>query len=106
MAHHRIDIRDLCLYTRYDTIGSRIREIAGTAGVELIEDRMVTSRDLGTCCGGPLGPVNMDLSDSIAKYRAEKLLSVSGNVMVACPLCYQNLKPYISNMNDLAEVIE
>ena len=54
----------------------------------------------------PLGPVNMDLSDSIAKYRAEKLLSVSGNVMVACPLCYQNLKPYISNMNDLAEVIE
>ena len=97
---------DPCLYTRYDTIGSRIREIAGKGGVELIEDRMVTSRDLGTCCGGPLGPVNMELSDSIAKYRAEKLLSISQNVMVACPLCYQNLKPYISNMKDLAEVIE
>ena len=97
---------DPCLYTRYDTIGGKIREIAGTAGVELIEDRMVTSRDLVTCCGGPLGPVNMDLSDSIAKYRAEKLLSVSQNVMVACPLCYQNLKPYVSGMKDLAEVIE
>ena len=97
---------DPCLYTRYDTIGSRIREIAGTAGIELIEDRMVTGRDLGTCCGGPLGPVNMELSDSIAKYRAEKLLSVSQNVMVACPLCYQNLKPYVSGMKDLAEVIE
>ena len=97
---------DPCLYTRYDTIGGKIREIAGTAGVDLIEDRMVTSRDLGTCCGGPLGPVNMDLSDSIAKYRVEKLLSVSQNVMVACPLCYQNLKPYVSGMKDLAEVIE
>ena len=97
---------DPCLYARYDAIGGKIREIAGTAGVELIEDRMVTSRDLGTCCGGPLGPVNMDLSDSIAKYRAEKLLSVSQNVMVACPLCYQNLKPYVSGMKDLAEVIE
>ena len=97
---------DPCLYSRYDTIGNRIREIASTAGVQFIEDRMVTNRDLGTCCGGPLGPVNMDLSDSIAKYRAGKLLSVSQNVMVACPLCYQNLKPYVSNMKDVAEVIE
>ena len=96
---------DPCLYSRYDTIGDRIREIAGEAGVEFIENRMITSRDLGTCCGGPLGPVNMDLSDSIAKYRAEKLLSVSQNVMVACPLCYQNLKPYVSSMKDVAEVI-
>jgi len=96
---------DPCLYSRYNTIGNRIREIAGTAGFELIENRMVTSRDLGTCCGGPLGPVNMELSDSIAKYRAQKLLSVSQNVMVACPLCYQNLKPYVSNMKDVAEVI-
>jgi len=53
-----------------------------------------------------LGPVNMELSDSIAKYRAEKLLSVSQNVMVACPLCYQNLKPYVPSMKDVAEVIE
>ena len=96
---------DPCLYTRYNTIGNRIREIASTAGVEFVEDRMVTSRDIGTCCGGPLGPVNMDLSDRIAKYRAEKLLSVAQNVMVACPLCYQNLKPYVSNLKDMAEVI-
>ncbi len=101
----RFVFHDPCLYSRYDTIGNRIREIAGKAGVELVENRMVTARDIGTCCGGPLGPVNMGLSDSIARYRSEKLLSVSENVMVACPLCYQNLKPYISNMKDLAEVI-
>jgi Fe-S oxidoreductase len=48
----------------------------------------------------------MDLSDRIAEYRAEKLLSVSQNVMVACPLCYQNLKPYVNSLKDVAEVIE
>ncbi len=96
---------DPCLYTRYNTIGNRIREISSRAGVNLKEDRMVTSRDVGTCCGGPLGPVNTELSERIAKYRAEKLLSVSENIMVACPLCYQNLKPYAGNIRDVAEVI-
>ena len=96
---------DPCLYTRYNSIGSRIREISSTAGVSLKEDRMVTSKEYGTCCGGPLGPVNMELSEKIAEYRAGKLLSVSDNIMVACPLCYQNLKPYAPHIKDLAEVI-
>lgn len=97
---------DPCLYSRYNTIGDRIRKIAASSGVELIEDRLVTSREYGTCCGGPLGPVDTELSESIASYRASKLLSVSKNVLVACPLCYQNLKPYIQNIKDVSEVIQ
>jgi Fe-S oxidoreductase len=96
---------DPCLYTRYNNIGDTIREVSASAGVKLVEDRMVTSREYGTCCGGPLGPVNMELSERIGEYRAKKLLSVSDHVMVACPLCYQNLKPYVNSIVDIAEVI-
>ena len=98
-------LHDPCLYTRYNTIGQRIRDISSAAGISLMEDRMVTSREYGTCCGGPLGPVNMELSERIAEYRASKLKSVSENIMVACPLCYQNLKPFAHNITDIAEVI-
>ncbi|MEM0130377.1 MAG: (Fe-S)-binding protein [Thermoplasmatales archaeon] len=96
---------DPCLYTRYNDLGGTIREVLGNSGIKLIEDRMVTSREYGTCCGGPLGPVDLSLSDSIAEYRSKKLLSVSENVLVACPLCYQNLAPHIPHIKDVAEVI-
>ncbi len=96
---------DPCLYTRYQNLGGRIREVLANSGVKLKEDRMVTSREYGTCCGGPLGPVDINLSDEIAKMRARDLLSVSENVMVACPLCYQSLAPHVRNIKDIAEVI-
>lgn len=97
---------DPCLYSRYNNIGERIRKISQSSGIELVEDRLVTSKEYGTCCGGPLGPVDTKLSDRIASYRASKLLSVYSNVLVACPLCYQNLKPYIPDMKDISEVIQ
>lgn len=97
---------DPCLYTRYHNLGSRIREVVGNAGVILKEDRAVTSREYGVCCGGPLGPVDFELSDKIAENRTKKLLTISENIMVACPLCYQNLKPYSNSIKDIAEVIK
>lgn len=97
---------DPCLYTRYQTLGNQIRLILGNSGVKLSEDRMVTSIEYGTCCGGPLGPVDINLSDKIAELRSKQLLSVSQNVMVACPLCYQNLAPHVSSIKDIAEVIK
>ena len=96
---------DPCLYTRYQNMGEKIRDFLQDSSVVLREDRMVTSREYGTCCGGPLGTVNLDLSDRIAADRASKLLSVSENVLVACPLCYQNLSPHVKNLRDIAEVI-
>lgn len=98
-------LHDPCLYSRYDTLGDRIRELLNSTQVELKEDRMVTGKEYGTCCGGPLGPVDIDLSERIARNRAGKLLSVSKNVLVACPLCYQNLSPHVPGIRDLAEVI-
>lgn len=98
-------LHDPCLYTRYDSIGSTMRGVLSKTDVELREDRMVTSRENGTCCGGPIAPVDYDLSDRIAKARAEKLLSVSPNVLVACPLCYQNLSTHIRGIKDISEVV-
>lgn len=98
-------LHDPCLYTRYNNLGNVMRNALKESGVRLKENRMITSKEYGTCCGGPLGPVDLELSDKIAKNRAENLLTVSDNVMVACPLCYQNLSAHVKNLKDIAEVI-
>ncbi len=98
-------LHDPCLYTRYAGLGGRLREVLDGSGVRLKEDLMVTSRQYGSCCGGPLGPVDIDLSDRIAERRAESLKAVSNDVLVACPLCYQNLSPHLDSIKDIAEVI-
>lgn len=98
-------LHDPCLYTRYSDLGDTMRNVLSKAGVKLREDRMVTGSDIGTCCGAPLGPIDTDLSERIASYRSEKLRNVSSEVLVACPLCYQNLSPHIQNLRDIAEVV-
>lgn len=97
---------DPCLYTRHHNLGGQIRLVLGNSGVKLKEDRMVTSREYGICCGAPLGPIDINLSDEIAKIRSRDLLSVSENIMVACPLCYQNIATHARNIKDIAEVIK
>jgi Fe-S oxidoreductase len=66
---------------------------------------MVTAQDTSTCCGAPVESVDEQLSEDIAKGRAAKLVSVHKDVLVACPLCYQNLSPHIESIHDIAEVI-
>ena len=99
-------LHDPCLYSRYANLGVTMREVLSDSGVSIMEDRMVTSREYGTCCGGPIGPVDVGLSDRIAEDRANKLKKVSSNVLVACPLCYQNLSPHLDNIKDIAEVVQ
>ncbi len=98
-------IHDSCLYSRamgmYDTIRNKINN----SGIKIDEDYLTTSRDMGTCCGGPLSLVSANDSDEIAKLRSEQLLKINENVLVMCPLCYQNLSPYVDNIKDLAEVV-
>ncbi len=97
-------MHDSCLYSRFLDMYDTIRDKAKSAGIELVEDPTVTGKGSGFCCGGPAGPLNDDLSDSIAKARAASLKAVYDNVLVACPLCYVNLEPYC-NIKDIAEVI-
>lgn len=101
----RFVMHDSCLYSRYLGMGAQVRMIAQGVGVTLVEDRMVTAQDTSTCCGAPVESINEELSEKIARERATKLLSVCEEVLVACPLCYQNLSPYVKSVRDLAEVI-
>lgn len=99
-------IHDPCLYTRYNDLGEVMRAAMRDSGVELVEDLLTTSRRYGTCCGGPLGTVDFRLSGKIAEDRARHLISLSKDVLVACPLCFENLSPHIAGVRDIAEVIQ
>jgi Fe-S oxidoreductase len=101
----RFVLHDSCLYSRYLGLGAEIREKLSKSGVSLVEERMVTAMDTSTCCGAPVESVSEGLSEQIAKARAEKLSSVCEDILVACPLCYQNLSQYSKSIQDIAEVI-
>ena len=98
-------MHDSCLYSRYLGLGPAIRSALQGAGVTIVEDRLVTAQDTSTCCGAPVESVNEKLSEEIAKRRAAKLTAVHKDVLVACPLCYQNLSPYVDSIRDIAEVV-
>ena len=69
------------------------------------EDNIVTGQDTSMCCGAPVGAVNRELSEKIAQARSSALLKVSGSILVACPLCYQNLAAFADDVKDIMEVI-
>ncbi|MCL4453058.1 (Fe-S)-binding protein [Ferroplasma sp.] len=98
-------IHDSCLYSRAMGMYSDIRNKVNNSGLSIDENYLITSKEMGSCCGGPLSLVSAQDSEEVSRARAEKLLSVNENVLVMCPLCYENLSPYINNIKDLAEVV-
>ncbi len=100
----RFVIHDSCIYSRFLNMYDLIRQLTKDAGLEIVDDEKVTGRGIGFCCGGPLGPLNSKISDEMAKARANSLKSVNPEALVFCPLCYENLSPYIP-VKDFAEVI-
>jgi Fe-S oxidoreductase len=98
-------MHDSCLYSRYLGMRSSIREMLASSGVTLVEDRMVTAQDTSICCGAPIESVSEELSEEIAKTRASGLSKVHEEILVSCPLCYQNLSPHVKTIRDIAEVI-
>lgn len=96
---------DSCLYSRFLEMRNTIRDVVRNLGIKIKEDEMVTGKDTAMCCGGPLAPINKEVSEKIAKSRAEALKSVSKKVLLACPFCYANLSPYVEAY-DIAEVIK
>ncbi|ARM75572.1 (Fe-S)-binding protein [Acidianus manzaensis] len=95
---------DSCLYSRFLGMRDVIREVIKNAGITIKEDDMITGKETSMCCGGPLAPINKEISEKIAKNRAESLKTVSKKVLLACPFCYVNLSPYVESY-DIAEVI-
>jgi Fe-S oxidoreductase len=98
-------LHDSCLYSKHLGMRDSIRTVIGASGVTLKENSVVTGRETAMCCGSPVGVVNSEVGESIAKMRATRLASVSGRVLVMCPLCYQNLSPNLDSVLDFAEVV-
>ena len=100
-----IVVHDSCLYSRF--LGKRevYRSLLNSSGLKLVEDELVTGKDTSYCCGGPIKPVNRELSEKIARLRVEQLKRLSENIVVVCPMCYANLSKY-HKILDFAEVVE
>ncbi|MEM0139871.1 MAG: (Fe-S)-binding protein [Ferroplasma sp.] len=98
-------IHDSCLYSRSMGMYDYLRKKIEMSGIIAKEDYLITSKEMGSCCGGPLSLVSVSDSNDVASERAKKLLSVNSSVIVMCPLCYQNLAPYVNDIKDIAEVI-
>ncbi|AAY80976.1 (Fe-S)-binding protein [Sulfolobus acidocaldarius] len=99
-------IHDSCLYSRFLGLRDVYRQILTNAGGKIVEDLMVTSKEVSYCCGSPIKPVNHELGEKVAKSRVEQLKKLSDNILVVCPMCYANLSKYHNKIYDLAEVVE
>jgi Fe-S oxidoreductase len=97
-------LHDSCILSRLLDRYSDIRKFIGSSGISLSENELVTGKETGTCCGGPIGSLDSELSEQMAKKRAEELKSVNPRLLVMCPICLSQLSPY-AEVNDLLEVI-
>jgi len=99
-------LHDSCLYSRHLGKRDTIRKKLVNSGLILKEDPFVTANETALCCGGPLGPVDFELSNKIAALRSKQLSKLGVPVLVACPLCYSNLSEHMSGIKDIAEVMQ
>ncbi|QKQ99140.1 (Fe-S)-binding protein [Metallosphaera tengchongensis] len=105
-VNEEFTIHDSCLYSRFLNLRGKYRDLLKSAGVNLVEDFLVTGKETSTCCGGPLAGVDRELSEKIAKRRAEELEKLSNKLLVACPICYVTLSPHFKgSIKDVAEVV-
>lgn len=84
---------DSCHLGRVLGVYDQPREIIKKTGNKLVE--MDLCRERSFCCGGGGGVKSnySDLSNEIAKDRANQARKVEANcLMTACPMCYMNLK--------------
>jgi Fe-S oxidoreductase len=100
-------IHDSCLYARFLNMYDLPRKILDEIGVLRKEHDIITAKDSGGCCGGPLESLAPEISRKIAEKRIQDLTKVSNNVIVLCPICLANLSRVTSNVNiiDFAELI-
>jgi Fe-S oxidoreductase len=98
-------LHDSCLYSRHLGKREAIRNVIANSGIVLKEDPLVTASETALCCGGPLGPVDVELSDSVSAIRSRQLSRLGVPVLVACPLCYSNLSAHLTRVYDIMEVM-
>jgi len=99
-------IHDSCIYARYENLIDELRSVIDALGVRYIEPE--NSRELTYCCGGPIEMLSPRLAKKIAERRTNELKKYGKKVVVACPICYVNLKRTAKGeleIHDLSEII-
>ena len=102
----KVAVQDSCLYSRYLGLRHVYRGILEGAGVEVVDDPLVTGVETSMCCGGPIEVVDPRLSDEAARSRARQLSSLSSTIVTVCPLCLANLSGRGVEVLDISEVVD
>ncbi|MGP6293850.1 heterodisulfide reductase-related iron-sulfur binding cluster [Caldiplasma sukawensis] len=97
-------LHDSCLYSKFLGKRDTLRDMLKSSGLNLVENEFVTGKSLSFCCGAPLGPIDPKVSEKIAEERARILKKTGKEILVVCPLCYENLSPY-TEVKDIMEVL-
>ncbi len=95
-------IHDPCYYGRYLGISERVRDVLDRSGIKYHDVKY--SKNITSCCGGPVEAISPLISSKIAELRLEEL--GESEILTFCPICLANLRRAGGNVRDFAEVIE
>jgi Fe-S oxidoreductase len=93
-------IHDPCYYGRYLDISRLLRRVLKKVGVSYIDVR--NSKDLTSCCGGPIESIAPSLSREIARIRVSEF---NGKILTMCPICMSNLRKAGGEVTDISTVL-
>lgn len=94
-------IHDPCYYSRYLRLYDDVREIMSNFGISYHDIR--NSKELTSCCGGPIEGISARVAEEVAKLRVNEL--GSKKIVTTCPICLSNLRRAGGKVVDLAHLI-
>ncbi|WP_244403159.1 (Fe-S)-binding protein [Ferroglobus placidus] len=94
-------IHDPCYYSRYLKLYEDVREILSNFGIAYRDVR--NSKELTSCCGGPVEGLSARVAKEVAKLRVNEL--GREKIVTSCPICVSNLRRAGGNVVDLAQLI-
>jgi len=99
----KVTIHDSCYYARYLGILNQPREIMNALGIKSIDTK--NSKNLTSCCGGPIESISPNLSKEIARNRVKELQKSGCDVIAMCPICIINLKKGGAKVKDFSTIV-
>ncbi len=99
-------LHDSCLYARFLDMYDVPRKVLDNIGVMRIEHNIITAKDVGGCCGGPIESLSPSVSRRIAEKRINDLSKLSNNIIVVCPICLANLNRVTNNNVNIIDIAE
>ncbi len=100
---NEVVIHDSCYYARYLDIIEHPRKILENMGYRVVEPE--NSREMTSCCGGPIESISPVFSREIAESRIEELSSAGKKAVTMCPICMGNFERCGFSTHDISDLI-